>query len=89
MSIELTTWIVHALLAYGALGIVFAPLFAFRGAAALDPVARDGTVGFKLMILPGAALLWPLLLVRWVRGAGVPAERSAHRDRAARDGGAR
>ena len=89
MSIETATWIVHALLAYAGVGVVFAPLFAFRGAAALDPVAKDGTLGFKLLILPGAALLWPLLLLRWMRGAGEPEERSAHRARAASPGGNR
>jgi hypothetical protein len=66
---------------YFAIGLVFAVLFAWRGAAAVDPAARGGTVGFRLLIVPASALLWPLLLRRWVRRA--PAvEHNAHRDAA-------
>jgi hypothetical protein len=35
----------------------------------LDAVAAHGTTGFRLLLVPGAALLWPLLLRR-VLGAG-------------------
>jgi len=61
---------------------VFAVLFAWRGAAAIDPAAREGTLGFRLSIVPASALLWPLLLVRWARRSPSPAERNAHRDAA-------
>jgi hypothetical protein len=62
---------------YLGLGLLFAILFVWRGAAALDPAARDGTLGFRLVILPGAALLWPWLLWRWWRRPPQPAERGA------------
>jgi len=52
---------------YIGLGALFAAAFAFRGAGAIDPVAREATFGFRLLIIPGAAALWPLLLLRWVR----------------------
>ena len=71
--------LVDALLAYLALGLVFAVAFALRGAARLDPDARGATWGFKLLIVPGSAALWPLLLLRWVRAQGPPAEKSPHR----------
>lgn len=48
-------------------GALFAIPFAWRGAGVLEPVAREGTPGFRLLILPGALTLWPLLLVRWWR----------------------
>jgi hypothetical protein len=70
---------------YAALGLAFAIPFVLRGAARIDPDAEHGTWGFKLLILPGAAAFWPLLLVRWLRGAPPPAERSPHRDAAARE----
>ncbi|MDF1800076.1 MAG: hypothetical protein P1V81_12935 [Planctomycetota bacterium] len=73
---------------YAVLGLAFAVAFAVRGAQAIDPAAEQGTWGFRVLIVPGAAALWPLLLLRWVRGDGEPPEeRGAHRD-GARGGGA-
>jgi hypothetical protein len=37
------------------------------------------TIGFRIVILPGLAVFWPLFAVRWVRGQGKPQERNAHR----------
>jgi len=64
---------------YLALGLAFAAPFVAFGVGRIDPDARRGTLGFRLLIVPGAALLWPLLLTRWVRGAGPPAERTPHK----------
>ena len=50
---------------YAAVGAVFAAAFAVRGAAAIDPSAYGAPVVFRLLILPGAAALWPLLLLKW------------------------
>ena len=84
MPLELARWIVGLLLAYLALGAVFAPAFALAGAQRIDPAARGATWGFRVLILPGAAALWPLLLRRWWLGQPPPEERNAHR-RAARE----
>jgi hypothetical protein len=51
--------------AYVAAGIAFAAAFLTWGVSRVDPVARHGTLGFRLIILPGVIALWPLLLVRW------------------------
>ncbi len=68
---------------YALLGLVFALAFALRGAGRLDPAARAGTWGFRLLVIPGAAAFWPLLALRWVRGLEEPpGERNAHRDAA-------
>ena len=67
--------------AYAGLGLLFAIAFVTVGAGRLDPVARSGTWGFRLLILPGSAALWPLLLRRWLRGdSQPPQEHNAHRD---------
>jgi hypothetical protein len=71
-----------AVLAYLAVGVPFALLFAVRGVARIDPVARESTRGFRVLLVPGAVALWPLLLVRWVGGRAAPDERNAHRDAA-------
>ena len=85
MPIPLAQWIVGLALAYLGVGAVFAVAFTLVGAKRIDPVAASGTIGFRLLILPGATALWPLLLLRWRRGKGTPPEEcNAHRQ-AARD----
>ena len=64
--------LVTALAVYGIAGVLFAVPFAWRGAGVLDPAARGGTWGLRLLILPGVAALWPLMFLKWrkaVRGA--------------------
>ena len=72
-----------ALAAYAALGFAFAVAFAARGVDRIDASAREGTLGFRIAIVPGAAAFWPLLLRRWWRGDSTqPEERNAHREAA-------
>lgn len=67
-------------------GLVFGVVFVIRGAGRIDPSARNGTWGFRLLILPGSVALWPLLARRWLRGVSAPPpERNAHRDAARRE----
>lgn len=66
---------VNLLLAYLALGFVFAAIFVTLGVAQIDPAARGTSPAFRLLILPGVAAFWPLMLVRWIasRNAEPPA----------------
>jgi hypothetical protein len=52
---------------YAAVGVLFAIAFVVKGVERVDPVAAGAGWGFRLLILPGAAALWPLLLRRWLR----------------------
>ena len=61
--------LVDALTAYALAGAVFAVAFATMGVQRVDSVAEHAPFGFRLIILPGAAALWPLLLARWLRAA--------------------
>jgi hypothetical protein len=65
---------------YLSVGLVVAVTLAVGGLGRIDPQAREGTLGFRLLVLPGAIALWPLLLRRWRAGTGPPEERSPHRD---------
>lgn len=56
--------IVAAAELYGVAGAFFALWFVTKGAQSLDPAAGTGSAGFRLLILPGAAALWPFLLMR-------------------------
>jgi hypothetical protein len=65
---------------YLACGLVFAVPFVLVGVGKVDPHAAHGTWGFRLLILPGTILLWPLLAQRWLKGVhGPPEEKNAHR----------
>ena len=59
---------VYALAAYAAVGFLFALAFVSVGIRRMDPVAEHAPLGFRVVILPGVAALWPLLLVRWWKG---------------------
>jgi hypothetical protein len=84
--VDIAEGIVGAAGLYLLAGLAFALAFVTVGVSRVDPAARGGTWGFRVLILPGAAVLWPLLLVRWVRGRGPREERNAHRDAARADG---
>ena len=58
---------------YAAAGALFAVALLARGLRLVDPVAADGPVGFKLLILPGVVALWPVLLRRWIASHRSPA----------------
>ena len=64
---------------YLLVGFMVAVPFAFLGAKKIDPSAAAGTWGFKVLIIPGTAVFWPYLLMRWVKGSPPPEECSAHR----------
>jgi hypothetical protein len=83
--IDIVTWGVRLAGVYALAGLAFAVFFVARGAGRMDPAARDGTWGFRLIILPGVAALWPLLAWRWLRGGTEPpVECTAHRRAAGR-----
>jgi hypothetical protein len=84
-AVELATWVVRIAGLYLAAGLAFSIPFVLRGAGRIDPVAREGSWGFRALIIPGVVALWPLLLKRWISGATEPPpECDAHR-RAARE----
>jgi hypothetical protein len=65
-------------------GLIFAVPFVLVGAGKIDPHAKQGRWGFRLLIIPGTVALWPLLARRWLRGVSEPPEESNAHRRAAR-----
>ena len=84
MLLALATAMVTTSIVYLAIGIVLAPAIAFLGVSRIDQAAQEGTRGFRFLIMPGMALLWPLMAVRVFRGGPPPEERNAHRNAARR-----
>ena len=66
MNTEIAGWIVALGAAYLALGAAFALAFVSIGAARIDEQAGNMPWTARCILLPGAALLWPLMLVKWL-----------------------
>ena len=56
--------------AYSAVGLLFGIVFVTIGLSQVDSASKGSGVGFRLIILPGVAALWPMLLTRWIRARG-------------------
>ena len=67
MPLPIAATVVTILEIHLGLGVAFALVIAVAGPQHLDPRAAHGTWGFRLLILPGTALLWPVLLRSWLR----------------------
>ncbi len=80
MAVTAANWFVLLFVIYLALGLVFALFFVTKGAGKIDPTAKAGTIGFRLLIIPGTMAFWPLLAKRWWQGkTEPPEEKNPHR----------
>ncbi len=59
--------LVNLFQAYLLIGFVFGIAFLWKGARVVDPLVKDTSWAFKLLILPGSIALWPILLTKWIR----------------------
>lgn len=85
MNIAIAETMVQAFSLYFALGFIFAIVFLVSGVGRIDPAARGAGIGFKLIIMPGLCLFWPLMLYRWIAKKLPPVEQNAHRKIASED----
>lgn len=63
VTIETAEMIWRVVGAYLVAGGLFALYFALRGAALLDPAAKGSGASFRMLLIPGAIALWPVLLM--------------------------
>ena len=56
--------VVYLVLFYLVIGMIVSLPFAFMWSERIDPAVQSSTLGFKLLIIPGCALLWPYLLMK-------------------------
>ncbi|HRC84249.1 MAG TPA: hypothetical protein PK413_01420 [Thermoanaerobaculia bacterium] len=67
MDISTAQALVLGLGLYTGLGVLVALPFVLRGAGRVDPGAERAPWSFRLLILPGAVALWPLVARWWLR----------------------
>lgn len=63
----MATGMITAIFAYAGLGMLVAVPMAARGINRLDDAAQAGTLGFRLLAIPGLMALWPLVLAQWAK----------------------
>jgi len=51
---------------YLLIGILFSIIFLSIGIKVMDEGAHGTGIGFKLIILPGCIIFWPVLLRKWI-----------------------
>ena len=52
---------------YLLLGALFVVPFLLKGLTKVDAGAHGGTIGFKIIIIPGVIVFWPVLLSKWMK----------------------
>lgn len=51
---------------YAAIGVVCAVAFVSFGVTRVLPTPTTVTIGARVLLLPGSALLWPWVMCRWL-----------------------
>ena len=59
------SYLFTAISIYLVIGFLYYVAFIFKWAAQLDENAKGASVGFKLLLLPGTLVLWPVLFLKW------------------------
>jgi len=63
----LVAFLLNALALYAAIGLVTAVAFVAFGVTRVQPAPMS--LGARMLILPGAAALWPYVLTRWLKAS--------------------
>jgi hypothetical protein len=66
----IATILLYGLALYALMGIVTAVLFVIFGVTQVLPYSATVTAGARILFLPGAAALWPYVLIRWLNSRG-------------------
>jgi len=61
----LVACLLNALALYAAVGAITALAFVIFGVTRVQPAPVS--LGARILILPGAAALWPYVILRWIR----------------------
>lgn len=61
--------ILIVLAVYLVIGFLFAIPFVINGVHKVDEGAHGGSIGFRIIIIPGTMVFWPILLKKWMKAA--------------------
>jgi hypothetical protein len=64
--------LLYGLALYALVGLVTAIGFVSFGIARVLPHAATVTLGARILFLPGATVLWPYVLMRWLKSGHTP-----------------
>lgn len=53
--------------AYLLAGLLFAIPFVIKGVTRIDEGAHGSKWGFRIIIIPGTIVFWPVLLKKWIK----------------------
>lgn len=67
MSEQIVTVILMVIAAFLSAGILFSVFFLARGLKVVDEGAHGSSIGFRIIIIPGIIVFWPMLLRKWIR----------------------
>jgi hypothetical protein len=62
--------LLYGLALYVLVGFVTAAAFVSFGVTRVLPQPATVTMGARILFLPGAAALWPYVLIRWLKSPG-------------------
>jgi len=67
MLVIIVSLVFIVLAVYMMAGIVFTVLFQIKGLSKIDEGVHGSTIGFRIIIIPGCIVFWPVLLKKWIR----------------------
>lgn len=67
-------WLLTVVTVYAAAGLLVGLAFIAWGVMRVDAAAKGSRWTFRLLILPGVVMLWPLMAAQWWRRARAAAE---------------
>ncbi|MEO0354222.1 MAG: hypothetical protein AAF268_05300 [Cyanobacteria bacterium P01_A01_bin.3] len=78
-AIAIVDGAISILRGYAVFSLVIAIIFVIFWVQNVDPSAKGGGLGFRILIVPGVAVFWPLFAYRILRKSPHPIEKTAHR----------
>lgn len=63
----IVTIILYIVAVYVALGVLFMIPFIIKGVKKIDEGAHGGSIGFRIIIIPGVIVFWIVLLNKWIK----------------------
>ena len=78
-AIAIVDGIISILRGYAIFSLVLAIIFVIFLVQKVDPSAKKGGLGFRILIVPGVAVFWPLFAYRLLSKSPHPIEKTAHR----------